>query len=78
MGNSNLVLQADRSLISNRYSNEPTGEAESLWGKITSKGFGDRVRPDADLIKKRKMNLEGVDAALLKKAAAAAGAKKKR
>ena len=67
-----MVLQADRSLITSRYSNEPTGEAESLWGRVTSKSFGDRVRPDHDLLKKRKgaAALEGVDAAQLKKEAA--------
>jgi pre-mRNA-splicing helicase BRR2 len=39
--NANLVLQADRSLIGKRQ-NEPTGEAESLIGKLHK--FGDRVQ----------------------------------
>ncbi len=32
--NSNLVLQADRSLIGKRYKDEPTGEVMSLSGKL--------------------------------------------
>jgi pre-mRNA-splicing helicase BRR2 len=50
--NANLVLQADRSLIGKR-SNEPTGEAESLVGKLHK--FGDRVahsKPDQNQKKK--------------------------
>ncbi|KAJ3338078.1 DEIH-box ATPase [Gonapodya sp. JEL0774] len=51
--NSNLVLQADRSLITRR-DNEPTGEAESLWGKINPKGFGDRAQRTVDDEKKKR------------------------
>jgi pre-mRNA-splicing helicase BRR2 len=50
--NSNLVLSADRSLIGRR-ADEPTGEAESLWGKVNLKQLGDRARPDP-VSKKRK------------------------
>jgi pre-mRNA-splicing helicase BRR2 len=53
LANSNLVLQADRSLIGKR-SSEPTGEAESLWGKINTKTFGDRARPDSNGLAERK------------------------
>lgn len=40
---SNLVLQADRSLIARRAKDEGTGEAESLWGKINPKEFGSKA-----------------------------------
>ncbi|PWA00513.1 hypothetical protein BB558_003420 [Smittium angustum] len=43
--NSNLVLQADRSGLSRR-ANEPTGEPETLWGKIDPKEMGSRVKKD--------------------------------
>lgn len=46
-----MVLQADRSLIGRRTT-EPTGEAESLWGKLGAKSFGDRARPDDSRKKK--------------------------
>ena len=39
--NSTLVLTADKSA---RITDEPTGEAETLWGKMNAKSFGDRVR----------------------------------
>ncbi|OMJ14023.1 U5 small nuclear ribonucleoprotein [Smittium culicis] len=44
--NSNLVLQADRSELPRRV-NEPSGEPESLWGKINPKEMGSRIRKDA-------------------------------
>ena len=40
--NSNLVLQADRSLTTRR-GDEPTGEVESLAGKINLKEMGSRA-----------------------------------
>ncbi|OZJ03702.1 hypothetical protein BZG36_03306 [Bifiguratus adelaidae] len=40
--NSNLVLQADRSSLPRR-DQEPTGEAETLWGRIDPKEFGSRA-----------------------------------
>jgi hypothetical protein len=46
--NSNLVLQADRSLIDRRNKNESTGEVTSLVGKVDSMRMGDkalRTRP---------------------------------
>jgi len=39
--NSNLVLQADRGT---RRDHEPTGEPETLYGKINPKSFGDRAQ----------------------------------
>ena len=39
--NSNLVLKADRRHISKKEK-ETTGEAESLWGKISMKEMGTR------------------------------------
>jgi pre-mRNA-splicing helicase BRR2 len=43
--NTNLVLQADRSLLDSgrRRDNEPSGQAESLWGKLDAKKFGDKA-----------------------------------
>lgn len=40
--NSNLVLQADRSFLPRR-DQEPSGEPESLYGRISIKNFGDRA-----------------------------------
>ena len=40
--NSNLVLQADRSLIERRARDEATGEVLSLTGKLTGTRMGDR------------------------------------
>ncbi|KAI8927207.1 Sec63 Brl domain-containing protein [Entophlyctis helioformis] len=40
--NSNLVLQADRSALPRR-DQEPTGEAESLWGRVSKQKMGDRA-----------------------------------
>lgn len=42
--NSNLVLQADRSLIDRRPRDEPTGEVISLQGKLTGMRMGDRAQ----------------------------------
>lgn len=41
--NSNLVLQADRSLIEKRARDEPTGEVTSLVGKIVGTRMGDKA-----------------------------------
>lgn len=41
--NSTLVLTADKST---RILDEPTGEPETLWGKMKPKSFGDRVKFD--------------------------------
>ncbi|KAI9034250.1 Sec63 Brl domain-containing protein [Hyaloraphidium curvatum] len=50
--NANLVLQADRSLLDQgsgrRRNDEPTGQAESLWGRLDSKKFGDRAMRTID------------------------------
>ena len=40
--NSNLVLQADRSLIERRARDEATGEVVSLTGRLTGTRMGDR------------------------------------
>ncbi|CAK8692210.1 U5 small nuclear ribonucleoprotein 200 kDa helicase-like [Clavelina lepadiformis] len=42
--NSNLVLQADRSLIDRRPRDEPTGEVLTLQGKLGSIQMGDRAQ----------------------------------
>lgn len=42
--NSNLVLQADRSLIERRGRDEATGEVVSLVGKLTGTKMGDRYK----------------------------------
>ena len=42
--NSNLVLQADRSLIDRRPRDESTGEVISLQGKLTGMAMGDRAQ----------------------------------
>ena len=42
--NSNLVLQADRSLIDRRPRDEPTGEVHSLREKLTDIKMGDRAQ----------------------------------
>lgn len=41
---SNLVLQADRNLIEKRARDEPTGEVQSLVGKLTGTRMGDRYK----------------------------------
>ena len=41
VGNANLVLKADRSLVEKRT--DATGEVESLYGKINPKEFGTRI-----------------------------------
>ena len=40
--NSNLVLEADRE--TRRRTDEPTGEVESLWGRMGAQRMGDKVR----------------------------------
>lgn len=42
--NSNLVLQADRSLIDRRARDEPTSEVQSLTGKLTGIKMGDKAQ----------------------------------
>jgi pre-mRNA-splicing helicase BRR2 len=52
--NSNLVLQADRSQLPRR-DNEPSGEPETLWGKVDPRNMGDRAqrqRPDEAGVKR--------------------------
>ncbi|KAF9914159.1 DEIH-box ATPase [Lobosporangium transversale] len=51
--NSNLVLQANRS-DNPRRGNEPTGEAESLYGRIDPKEFGSRAIRDLSKIEEVK------------------------
>ena len=41
---SNLVLQADRSLIDRRSKDEATGEVQTLVGKMRGTKMGDRFR----------------------------------
>ena len=55
--NSNLVLQADKSLIERRSRNEATGEVLSLVGHLTGSRMGDRVqrtRPEQSNKKQKK------------------------
>lgn len=58
--NSTLVLTADKSA---RITDEPSGEPETLWGKINPKTFGDRVQfskpSDDDGAKKKRAPLHG-------------------
>ncbi|KAK3589739.1 hypothetical protein CHS0354_021060 [Potamilus streckersoni] len=42
--NSNLVLQADRSLIDRRGRDEPTGEVQTLAGKLIGTRMGDKAQ----------------------------------
>lgn len=58
--NSNLVLQADRSLIERRGRDEATGEVMSLVGKLTSSKMGDRyMRTDRPVINVEKVGSLG-------------------
>jgi pre-mRNA-splicing helicase BRR2 len=52
---SSLVLQANRKGLPRR-DQEPTGEPETLWGKIDPKGFGSRVERETpkDMEEKKK------------------------
>jgi pre-mRNA-splicing helicase BRR2 len=55
--NSNLVLQADRSLIDRRSRDEATGEVVSLVGHLGTIRMGDkyeRTKPPVDNEKKAK------------------------
>ena len=56
---SSQVTSADRSLIG-RIQNEPTGEVESLVGRIDPKGMGSRAGREAvkDLNKKKEKALK--------------------
>ncbi|ORX48547.1 Sec63-domain-containing protein [Hesseltinella vesiculosa] len=53
--NASLVLQADRSSLPRR-DQEPTGEPETLWGKIDPKEFGARAQREGpkDIEEKKK------------------------
>ncbi|RUS26117.1 Sec63 Brl domain-containing protein [Jimgerdemannia flammicorona] len=65
--NSNLVLQADRSILPRR-DQEPSGEPDTLWGRINPKEFGSRAVRDAPKTKEeRKRNAEIREEALEKK-----------
>lgn len=65
---SNLVLQADKRFISRR-TDEPTGDPETLAGKVDMKEMGSRVLRDTapkDKLKKKKregekINLDALD-----------------
>eukprot|EP00898_Chlorokybus_atmophyticus_P007000 jgi/Chlat1/7300/Chrsp58S06941 len=59
--NSSLVLTTDNRT---RTSNEPTGEPETLWGKIDPKSFGDRVQygKPAEVVEKEKAKAKKRDA----------------
>lgn len=61
--NSNLVLQANRSELPRR-DHEPSGEPESLWGKIDPKEFGGRAQRGSvkDLQAKKKKAQEAAAA----------------
>ncbi|KAI9311054.1 Sec63 Brl domain-containing protein [Dichotomocladium elegans] len=60
--NSSLVLQADRSGLPRR-DQEPTGEPETLWGKIDPKAFGSRAVRETpkDIEEKKKKAAERSD-----------------
>ncbi|KAG0180469.1 DEIH-box ATPase [Apophysomyces sp. BC1034] len=57
--NSSLVLQADRSGLPRR-DQEPTGEPETLWGRINPREFGARAEREApkDIEEKKKKAAE--------------------
>lgn len=60
---SNLVLQADRNLIEKRARDEPTGEVQSLVGKLTGTRMGDRyerTRPPAKEESKSKRRKDDI------------------
>src|SRR5438309_1905744 len=61
--NSNLVLKANRSELPRR-DHEPSGEPESLWGKINPKDFGTRAERGTikDLEVKKKKAQQAVEA----------------
>ncbi|KAG0047281.1 DEIH-box ATPase, partial [Gryganskiella cystojenkinii] len=68
--NSNLVLHSNRS--DNRRGNEPTGEAESLYGRIDPKDFGSRAMRDTSKVedaKKKKTETSEKDSERRKKRA---------
>ena len=56
--NMNLVLQADRSNIPSRR-NEPTGEPETLAGRISVKDMGSRAQRDTEELKKFREENQG-------------------
>jgi pre-mRNA-splicing helicase BRR2 len=51
---SNLVLQADRREYTRRDLEAGGGAAESLWGKIDPKSFGDKAAMMADEDKRKR------------------------
>src|SRR5699024_8543571 len=58
---SNLVLQADRRFIS-RVNDEPTGDPESLAGRIAIREMGSRIlRDDAPKTKRKAIGLTDVE-----------------
>ncbi|KAF0990898.1 hypothetical protein HZS_5841, partial [Henneguya salminicola] len=52
--NSNLVLQADRTLIEYRSKDEPTGEVQSLTSHLAKYKMGDKFERSKPTIKKQK------------------------
>ncbi|CAG8581624.1 7898_t:CDS:2 [Paraglomus occultum] len=66
--NSNLVLQANRSELPRR-DHEPSGEPESLWGKINPKDFGNKAQRTSikDLKAKKEKALRAEEAAEMKR-----------
>ncbi|KAJ1925898.1 Pre-mRNA splicing [Tieghemiomyces parasiticus] len=50
--NSNLVLQADRSGLARR-GKEPTGEAETLWGKVDIRDMGTRAQRETAPVQRK-------------------------
>jgi len=61
--NSNLVLQADRSLIDKRYKDEPTGEVQSLLGHLQGTRMGDKfLRTAPEDAEKRRAKRAKLDA----------------
>ncbi|KAI9030984.1 Sec63 Brl domain-containing protein [Phycomyces nitens] len=66
--NSSLVLQADRKGLPRR-DQEPTGEPETLWGRIDPKGFGARVERETpkDIEEKKKKAAERAEESAEKK-----------
>ena len=69
------MLQQDRS---QRRDNEPTGEAESLWGKIDPKAFGDRAQRTINDVKERREKKRKLDQERARHAVDKAGLKKQR
>jgi pre-mRNA-splicing helicase BRR2 len=77
IANANLVLKPDRSQLPKR-TNEPTGEPESLHGRIDPKGFGDRAIRTIDEEKERRDKLRQEKEARMKSRGAERQGKKTR